>query len=194
MNAIFHGHRYKIASADREEGVQLQDGPFAFYSDKGLNVDPTDILWEAAKDPEVNVHPIYTETDEHLEPGLWLALFHGRNERDKQLNDWGFNGPVIGPLKYAHTTYGEHLKMEFVSADAHDRYFPREPSSWSRGMEEVQTWSEHGELYVSEGLIEYQGKFYGDWTLFNRDPWNVVKPKTEQKGTPNGKSKRRKPR
>ena len=30
-------------------------------------------------------------------PGLYLALFHGRDDRNAQMEDWGFNGPLLGP-------------------------------------------------------------------------------------------------
>lgn len=37
---------------------------------------------------------------------LSLRLFHGRNHPDEQLEDWGFDGPVLGPLDGIHLTYG----------------------------------------------------------------------------------------
>ncbi len=37
-------------------------------------------------------------------PGLYLGLFHGRDDPNEQMRDWGFNGPTIGPLVWCHTT------------------------------------------------------------------------------------------
>jgi hypothetical protein len=38
-------------------------------------------------------------------PQLYLHLYHGRKDPDENLEDWGSEGPVIGPLAYVHTTY-----------------------------------------------------------------------------------------
>jgi hypothetical protein len=43
---------------------------------------------------------------------VYLHLFHGRKSPDEQLDDWGEDGPVLGPLKYVHTTYARDLKVE----------------------------------------------------------------------------------
>lgn len=95
--------------------------------------------------------PIYQETDKDLGPGLYLALFHGRDDPAQDMDEWGFNGPVIGPLRYLHTTYVSNLKLDFASWGAMRRYF------------------EDGDpvLWLKEDMIEYQGKYYGDWTVFH---------------------------
>lgn len=46
-------------------------------------------------------------------PGLYLGLFHGRHRPSQQMDDRGFDGPTIGPLKWCHTTYAAHIKIEF---------------------------------------------------------------------------------
>src|SRR6266540_2029269 len=56
--------------------------------------------------------------------GLYLALFHGRKTPDEDMEDWGFDGPMIGPLSYVHTTYRSHLWLGFSDPDAARRYFP----------------------------------------------------------------------
>jgi hypothetical protein len=40
-----------------------------------------------------------------LVPGnMYLRLYHGRNDPDQEMDDWGFNGPTFGPLSsYVHT-------------------------------------------------------------------------------------------
>jgi hypothetical protein len=48
--------------------------------------------------------PIAQYGSEPDEPGLYLSLFHGRKDQDDRMIEWGFNGPLIGPLGYAHTT------------------------------------------------------------------------------------------
>lgn len=85
-----------------------------------------------------------------LTPGVYLHLSHGRTSPDEQLNDWGFNGPTIGPLEYVHHTYAVHVRFYFRDlADAHRQGF-------------VDT---EGELYIVDGLLVHDGKYYGDWTV-----------------------------
>ena len=37
---------------------------------------------------------------------LSVQLFHGRSHPDDKLDDWGFDGPCLGPLSGVHLTYG----------------------------------------------------------------------------------------
>lgn len=66
--------------------------------------------------------PLYGS--EPIEPGLYLGLFHGRKDPDDQMIEWGFNGPLIGPLCYVHTTYTNIIKLGFHNAVTEKRYFP----------------------------------------------------------------------
>lgn len=95
--------------------------------------------------------PIYNET-KLLKSGLYLGMMHGRNTPDEDMSWWGFNGPVIGPLNYAHTTYGSELKLEFVDESDRALYF---------GEAAQEVLSIH-----TDGLLMYAGKYYGDWTVF----------------------------
>jgi hypothetical protein len=88
------------------------------------------------------------------QPGLYLALFHGRDAKDQQMNDWGFNGPLIGPLQWVHTTYACHVRALFESADAELRYFDNPEFPEAR------------DFSLNDDLIEHAGKFYGDWSVF----------------------------
>jgi hypothetical protein len=58
--------------------------------------------------------PLYGS--EPTEPGLYLGLFHGRKDPDDQMIEWGFNGPLIGPLSFVHTTYTNVIKLGFINA------------------------------------------------------------------------------
>jgi len=41
-----------------------------------------------------------------LESGqMYLRLFHGRRSPAEELDDWGFDGPVFGPLSALSMTY-----------------------------------------------------------------------------------------
>lgn len=82
---------------------------------------------------------------------LYLQLFHGRECPAEQLEDWGKQGPVFGPLSYVHTTYGEHIKLGKPDWP-HDNL---------------------GDLYVHDGLVYYDGMWYGDWSVFGEDTLNA---------------------
>lgn len=84
-------------------------------------------------------------------PGLYLGLFHGRHDPNDQMTDWGFNGPLIGPLSFVHTTYTNNIKLGFESNADAKRYFPTQ-------IEHVLT--------VSDDMVLFNSKFYGDWTVF----------------------------
>ncbi len=84
--------------------------------------------------------------------GLYLELTHGRHAPDEELNGWGFDGPLIGPLDWVHTTYGTDLKIQFESA-SDEAYFFQEPD-----------YPHPRELTIHEGLLIYGAGFYGDWS------------------------------
>lgn len=70
-----------------------------------------------------------------------LELFHGRRHPGDELEDWGFQGPVL-LADYVHATYGGDLKL---------------------GLPEPQG---DGELHFVDDLVYYDGGFYGDWSVF----------------------------
>lgn len=103
-------------------------------------------------------------------PGLYLNLFHGRNVVDEDMEDWGFDGPSIGPLDYAHVTYMSDLKLG-CSKEAAEKFFPEQ---WAQFVESVAQGSPPSILEgtidgcwlnINEDLVVYNGKFYGDWSL-----------------------------
>lgn len=82
-----------------------------------------------------------------LPAGMYLGLFHGRKDKDEDMDGWGTDGPLLGPFKYVHTTYGSHIRA--CMTDEHDPSF--EPN-------------------VVEDMILYNDVYYGDWTIFYHDP------------------------
>ena len=54
---------------------------------------------------------------------MYLRLFHGRTDPQQDMDDWGSDGPVLGPYKFAHRTYpgfaGDFLIFQ------HKTFFPR---------------------------------------------------------------------
>lgn len=74
---------------------------------------------------------------------MYLELFNGRHSPDEILDDWGFEGPIIGPIDFVHTTYGLTVKISLRSSQD--------------GVSIFST--------VKECLLVF-GAYYGDWTVF----------------------------
>ena len=73
---------------------------------------------------------------------VYLKLFHGRNTPTEELDDWGFDGPVLGPLAHVHTTYGSDIKLGDVEGEL------------------------IGVLHTVNDLVYYNKAYYGDWSVF----------------------------
>lgn len=93
---------------------------------------------------------------------VYLHLFHGRNTPDEDLEDWGFDGGILGPFQYLHMTYCSDLKFSMEEA-AYRKAFPEDTNPY------VCEGQVEGHLETTEGLIVYQGKYYGDLSICTRD-------------------------
>jgi len=102
-----------------------------------------------------------------LAPGLYLGLFHGRDDPDADMDDWGFDGPVIGPLDYVHTTYAADMKLHFVDAQRAAQYFSDTGFVTNLATGE-RTRCTEAALAVMQDLIVFDGRYFGDWTVFYR--------------------------
>jgi hypothetical protein len=78
-----------------------------------------------------------------LVPGkMYLRLYHGRTDPAQQMEDWGFVGPVFGPLScYVHTYCST---FRFIGENRFS-----------------EVW-----LEKHEDMIPWEGCFYGDMELF----------------------------
>jgi hypothetical protein len=72
---------------------------------------------------------------------VYLRLFHGRKTPDHTLDDWGTDGPVLGPLPYVHVTYCTEIKIG-------DAFEP---------------------IPIVKDLAKYKGVYYGDWSVFSKE-------------------------
>jgi len=95
-------------------------------------------------------------------PGMYLGLFHGRMGRKDTMDDWGFSGPVLGPLTYCHTTYMAYVHLYF--AEAQDARTCCNSSHLAVDLE------------VVEDMIVFEGAYYGDWTVFFVAPEECRRP------------------
>ena len=76
---------------------------------------------------------------------MYIKLFHGRDTRDQGMDDWGYDGPILGPLKHAHTSYGLKIHLRFVDPKREDR-----------------------DIRIEDGLAVFDGRYYGDWSVFDQ--------------------------
>lgn len=100
----------------------------------------------------------------NLQGAVYLHLFHGRDDPDQEMDDWGFRGPSLGPFRYVQTTYMCEIKFA-MEREAFKEAFPDEDAS--HGDYDIASdvcWIDGG-FSIRSDMVEYQGKFYGDWSV-----------------------------
>ena len=70
---------------------------------------------------------------------LYLRLFHGRVNPNQDMNNWGSDGPILGPYNYVHTTYNSFVRL---------------------GRQDG---------ICDELRIYYDCVYYGDWSVFGKE-------------------------
>lgn len=79
-----------------------------------------------------------------VKSGMYLRMTHGRDHPDDELHDWGFDGPLIGPLNWVHVTYfstvniGVNYKGDSITL--------------------------YDTVHIKEDLMVFKDKYYGDWS------------------------------
>jgi hypothetical protein len=103
--------------------------------------------------------PSYGE-HEDLPEGLYLGLMHGyANDFDRREgDDWGINGPIIGPLEYVHTTYATRVGIEFFDRERAQLYFGEK--SYCEAELDI----------LRNNCLYFGGVEFGDWTVFYHKP------------------------
>lgn len=96
-------------------------------------------------------------------PLLAIHLFHGRKTPYENLDDWGFQGPVIGPFHWCHTTYDCDTRLGREGME-HDE----------EGLWELRK-------SICGDVLYYDGNYYGDWSvapfaLFEADGCSKMEP------------------
>jgi hypothetical protein len=81
------------------------------------------------------------------------------------MDDWGFAGPVIGPLEYAHTTYASEVKLRFIDGQRAALYFPDTGLVTNISTDEKAPCPE-AVLSIEQDLIVFDGRYFGAWTVF----------------------------
>lgn len=103
-------------------------------------------------------------------PGMYLALFHGRDGRKEQMHQFGFAGPLLGPLQYCHTTYLSDIKILFEEA---------EDAQLCCGSDAKDVI-----LRVVDDMIYFENAYYGDWSVFTVDEAECERPKDTFRNKP----------
>ncbi|HEV7766505.1 MAG TPA: hypothetical protein VGQ76_16000 [Thermoanaerobaculia bacterium] len=80
---------------------------------------------------------------------MYLELFHGRRSADEELDDWGFEGPVLGPFRYVHVTYASIVHVQMND---------------TKNMIDCDF-----DLEFDDDCLAYDGKFYGDYSVIGAD-------------------------
>lgn len=118
---------------------------------RSLEALPSEIVLNAAKE-----HDLLKRHTHYMSPplpGLYLKLLHGRASPNREMEDWGSDGPWIGPLGSFHCIYTSGVGMIF------------------RGGEELSPMSPNETvvppLYVYGQLVYHDGIYYGDFELRN---------------------------
>lgn len=104
---------------------------------------------------------------------LYLKLYHGRDTVEEEMDDWGFEGPTLGPFRSIVITYMGTIKIS-MERKAFKAAFPEVFAEWeAKGYSNAagdydptdgRSWVDEI-LFPIEDLIEFQGKFYGDFAI-----------------------------
>lgn len=118
---------------------------------RSLETVPSEIVLTAAKEHDLlKRHTHYTPPPL---PGMYLRLLHGRASPDYEMEDWGSDGPWIGPLERFHCIYSSEVGITFVGGEELSPMSPNETVV--------------PPLYVFGQLIYHDGIYYGDFELRN---------------------------
>lgn len=89
-----------------------------------------------------------TMEGENPKQGMYLDLYHGRVNKDQDMDDWGSNGPLIGPCRVIHVTYANMIRVGL--------------SKSAGGNEDIDF-----TIYIDDDLVTFDGVYYGDWSVTN---------------------------
>ncbi|WP_258179321.1 hypothetical protein [Burkholderia multivorans] len=111
--------------------------------------------------------PRYTVHSADIPDGLYLGLFNGRDDPFTSAIDAGFDGPLIGRLRYCHTVEAREVRLEFLDPFEGRRFFPDMEVLASRdGHVPTGRIALPIQLGLSSGVIVFDGRYFADWTVF----------------------------
>lgn len=80
-------------------------------------------------------------------PGMYLHLFHGRTDPSEDMDEWGLQGPLLGPLQSCHITYSSSIQLTYADGVETGPLLSSDP------------------LRFEGDLIFFEGLYYGDWAV-----------------------------
>jgi len=110
---------------------------------------PAQRIYEALKIREILKAHVQTELPS--QSGMYLKLLHGRASVDEEMDDWGTDGPWVGPLEWFHCTYMKGLGIGFSDGSELPSLYANDSPPSPMGL-------------VSD-MIYFEGMYYGDWEL-----------------------------
>lgn len=94
------------------------------------------------------------------EAGTYLKLLHGRETLDEVMDDWGPDGPWIGPLEWFHCTYMKSISLSFTNGETVECLIKNETPV--------------APIFFAEDMIYFDGMYYGDWEIQNITSCNTL--------------------
>jgi len=92
---------------------------------------------------------------------LRLTTMHGRLNPEQDMEDWGFNGPIIECIIASHSTYG-HMNLFFASIEAAQK--AHELTGWEWFDDNALEMRFEGDMLLLRPK-DAPPAWYGDWEL-----------------------------
>lgn len=77
---------------------------------------------------------------------VYISLFHGRNDPDLVMEDWGEPGPLLGPFEWIQVTYLNNIRAEYIDKSG-------------KSME--------ARFAIVDDMVYYDGMYYGDFDILS---------------------------
>ncbi|NIF78097.1 hypothetical protein F3J20_11930 [Paraburkholderia sp. Cy-641] len=111
--------------------------------------------------------PRHTDRNVNLPDGLYLGLFNGRDTAFTASPACGFDGPLIGRLRYCHTVEAREIRLEFLDPFEGHRFFPdMEVITGPDGHVPTGRITLPIQPGLSSGAIVFDDRYFADWTVF----------------------------
>lgn len=102
-----------------------------------------------------------------LHDGLYLGLCNGRDDPLGPPLLAGFDGPLIGRLRYCRTIKGRDIELEFLDPFERRLFFPNMAHvDGPDGEVPARKITMPIQLTLDSGAIVFDGRYFADWTVF----------------------------
>lgn len=149
LSCLAKSYRKVLLSSGAETEARLE----ALIKSK-LKGSPEALIASALKEHELIKR--HTHTEMPTEPGMYLRLSHGRESIDAELEDWGYDGPWVGPIDWFHCTYMYDIGIGFATGE---EFGP------AAGTDLVPP-----PIFFSNDMIYCDGSYYGNWEVLQLRP------------------------